>query len=101
MTTSCLTIEERSRKNGSAILQRLVSVGQSEVARELNLSESTVSRMKGGEIDQMAKMLAVLGLKTVPIEMKCFNPKDIDALLTLAKSKLSEIEHTDQLIWEE
>lgn len=91
----------RSRKNVSAILQALASVGQVRVAEAFGLSESTVSRWKDKEIDEMGKLLAVLGLKSVPQDYKCYDPKSIDALLTLAKERMAQIENPDHLTWEE
>jgi cytochrome c biogenesis factor len=75
---------ERSRKNVQVILQALAATGQSEVARAMAVHESTVSRMKDGQIDHFGAMLAHLGLKVVPVGMQCFNPEYVEALQTLA-----------------
>ena len=90
-----------SRKISASILRALASVGQVRVAESLGVSESTVSRWKDKEIDEMGQLLAVLGLKSVPQDYKCYDPKSIDALLTLAKERLAQIEHPDHLVWEE
>jgi|11_taG_2_1085331.scaffolds.fasta_scaffold46163_2 GTP:adenosylcobinamide-phosphate guanylyltransferase len=90
----------RARKFESLILQRLSSVGQCAVAKELDTSESTISRMKkDGDIERFSKLMEVLGLKVVPADMKCFNPKDIDAILHQAKNWLRHVESAEQL-WE-
>lgn len=101
MTTSCATPDERTRKNVAAIFQRLASIGQSELARALNVSEATISRWKSEQAEQCARALTALGLKVVPIEMRCFDPKKIDAILQLAKSHLADIEKSEQLAWDE
>ena len=93
--------DARTRKNLTAILQRLASVGQVALAEALNVSESTVSRWQAEQAERCAQALAVLGLKVVPIEMRCFDPKQIDAILQLAKTQLAKIENTDQLAWDE
>lgn len=91
--------EERARKNQTLILERLASVGQAKLAETLKTSESTISRWKAEQVEQCAKALSALGLKVVPTEARCFDPKHIDAILQLAKLKMSEIEGPDQLVW--
>lgn len=93
--------DERARKNLQAIFQRLSLVGQTNLANALSVSESTISRWKAEQAEQCAKALGALGLKVVPVDMRCFDPKQIDAILQLAKSHLADIEHTDQLAWDE
>ena len=89
---------ERARKNEQAILQRLSSVGQATVAAAVKVDESTISRMKGdGKLTQFAEILAELGLKVVPETMRVFDPKDIDALLHLAKRRMDQIVSAEEL----
>lgn len=90
MATLSVSQTEMSRKIAGTILQRLASVGQSKVAATLEISESTVSRWKDGDIDKMAQTLAVLGLKVVPASQKCFEPQYIEALQMLARQALDE-----------
>lgn len=92
---------ERSRKNESIVLQRLLSVGQANVARELKISESTLSRRKDGDIAEFCTMLAVLGLKVVPTSMKCYRPEDIEPLLALARQRMQTLRSADQLAFED
>lgn len=95
--------ESRARKNLASILKGLGSVGQVTVAEALDQDESTISKMKDKDLPRLAKMLAVLGLKVVPEEMKCFDPDKIGAILHLAKAHLASIENADQLglAWDE
>lgn len=81
-------VAERSRKNESIILRRLASVGQAVVATGLGLHESSVSRMKDGELERLSRLLAILGLKAVPIEMRCYPENEINAIFTLARQSL-------------
>lgn len=101
MAPLCPAPDERSRKNLKAILHGLSSVGQARLAEALGVSESTVSRWKAEQAEQCARALAALGLKVVPIEMRCFDPRKIDAILQLAKSHLADIEKSDQLAWDD
>lgn len=91
----------RARKNLAAIFQRLSEVGQSVVAQRLSVSDATISRWKTEEGELAAKILAELGLKVVPIGLKCFDPAKIGAILQLAKAHLADIEGPEQLSWEE
>lgn len=75
---------ERARKNESAMLQALATMGQNELARAMGVNESTVSRLKDGRIAEMSIALAHLGLKVVPNGMQCFQPEYVEALQTLA-----------------
>jgi len=88
----------RARKNHSTILQRLSSVGQTRVAEALDVSESTVSRIK--ELD-LGKFLAVLGLKAVPVAMQCYEPKQIGAILELARARMAQLDKPSLLEWDE
>lgn len=76
---------ERARKNEAVILQSLAAAGQSTVALAMGVNESTVSRMKGGDIAHAAALLAHCGLKVVPVTAQCFDPDYVDALRELAK----------------
>lgn len=82
------------------ILQRLASVGQANLARELGTSEATISRWKAEQAEQCAAALSILGLKVVPVEFRCYRPDMVQALLTLARDKLDQIEQPEQLAWE-
>ena len=77
-------IAERARKNTSAILRGLASVGQVRVAEHLNLSESTVSRMKDGELDRLGALLAACGLKVVPQDAQTVDQELLRSLSILA-----------------
>lgn len=89
---------ERSRKNHAAILAGLARVGQVNVAAALGVHESKVSKMKSeGDLQQLSTLLAACGLKAVPIEMRCFDPKFVETLLWQAQQYLNRIGGIDQL----
>lgn len=85
MPEGSLSPIERSRKNVQVILQALAGTGQVEAAKAMGVHESTVSRMKADHIDHIGSLLAVIGLKVVPVGMKCFEPSYVEALKTLAE----------------
>ncbi|WKL53103.1 CII family transcriptional regulator [Pseudomonas kielensis] len=99
MSTSPLSQEQtvRARKNNAVLMQRLASVGNAPVALAVGCDEATISRMKPEKFEQFAQILAVLDLKIVPTHMRCFNERDIEAILYQAKRWMEHIQHVDQL----
>lgn len=82
MTSASQEPDERARKNLSVLLRKLSSVGQSTAAAGLGVSEATISRMKSeGDLERFARLLALCGLKCVPLEMRCYPPDQVDWLL--------------------
>ena len=81
-------------------MQRFGSVGQVTVAEALKISEATVSRWKAEEAERCAAILAKLGLKIVPVEARCFDPKQIGAILTLAKERMNQFDNPESLEWD-
>jgi hypothetical protein len=96
-----MPINERARKNEQTILRAVASVGMLPIATQLGVEESTVCRWKEKSIPQLAGMLAVCGLKVVPVTMRCFDPADIDAILHQAHKYMESVRTADQLGWEE
>ena len=90
---------QRTRKNEALILQSMASVGQIELARLMGVSESTVSRLKDGQIATFAHALAHLGLKIIPAGHACFDPSYVDALKTLAEVGIRQ--SAPKLDWEQ
>lgn len=99
MSTEQLSQEQvvRARKNYSVLMQRLASIGNAPVAVAVGCDEATISRMKPEKFQQFADILAVLGLKIVPKEMKCFHERDIETILHQAKRYMEHIQGVDQL----
>ncbi len=93
-------IAENARKNERAILQGLARVSQTKVAELMGASETKVSRFKGADLEEIGALLAACGLKAVPNDMQCFPREKVNALLTLARDHLQQIEHPEQLSWE-
>lgn len=101
MTTESRDPTETTRKGLALIFQRLASVGQATLAERTGLSESTVSRWKSEQAEQCLRILSELGIKIVPAHAKCYEPKQMEAILALAKARLSQIETTEQLQWDQ
>ncbi|MEO6147041.1 MAG: CII family transcriptional regulator [Sulfuriferula sp.] len=92
---------ETARKIESTILRRFASVGQTTVAKAIGGSDTKISRMiSDGDIREFSVMLTALGLKTVPTEMKCYNPKDIEYLLYCQQQYARMLSTPDQLEWD-
>jgi len=101
MAESSPNPEEWARKNERAVLSRLASVGQARIAEQLGVNESTVSRWKDGDITRFCKFLALLGVKVTPIEYKCYDEKTLQAMLTLAQQRMSQLSAVEHLAWED
>lgn len=96
-------LKERSRKNSSMILGAIARTGQQVAADCIGTSVSTVSRWQSSEdtkmgLEQIATLLAAVGLKVVPKDMKCFPAHEVQALFTLAKAHLARAESLDSLL---
>ena len=88
--------DETARKIVKEIFHRLSSVGQVAVAESLSVSEATVSRMKE-QVPQFAGMLSKLGLKVVPVEMRCYDEKTLGSILMLAQQRMAQLQTPQQL----
>jgi hypothetical protein len=91
---------ERSRKNYSVLLQRLASIGGAPVARAMDCDEATISRLKPEKLVYLCDLIAVLDLKVVPTDARCFRERDIAAYLHMAKLHMEQIEGVHQLEWD-
>jgi hypothetical protein len=100
MPTLSPSITENARKNERVILQAFARVSQARIAEQMGVNDSTVSRFKDGGLEHAAALLAACGLKVVPVEMQCFPREKVNALLTLARDHLQQIEHPEQLLWD-
>lgn len=100
MTALSAELDAAARRNERLILQALASAGIGPAAKAADVDESTVTRWKEKDIPRFCRMLSALGIKCVPRALKCYEPRQMDAILQLAKAHLSEIEGTEQLEWE-
>lgn len=94
------TVAERARKFHALALQRMATLGQRQVAEELRVSEATMSRFVSADLERASHVLAILGLKVVPAEMKCYPKDQIDAIFTLARASMNRVADVEQLSFE-
>ena len=85
MPELCAVDASRSRKIQTLILQRLASAGQVHVGTAIDKSESWVSRFASEQLKSCADLLTALGLKVVPVELRCYDPAHIDHLQYFAQ----------------
>ena len=85
------TQTERSRKIESAILRAIAEVGQSEIAKLINVSESTVSRRKDEWTGEVAEFLAASNLKVVPVSHFYVDPKKLEAMMLLFEGAVKKL----------
>jgi hypothetical protein len=90
---------ESARKIESSLLQRLSSVGQVSVAKTMDVSESTVSRLKDGQIAVVSQLLAALGLKLVPNDFKVVDPVRAQAMYTLYEAAINRMSNPAELLF--
>ncbi len=90
-----------ARKNRAVVMQALARAGQKAVALAIGKDLSTVSRWQGAPMEEMVMILAALDLKVVPITMRCFDEKTVEALLHGHRQWLASIEHPSQLAFED
>lgn len=100
MSQSSTPLTELARKNERAVLQAFSRISQARIAEQMGASDSTVSRLKDGQLEQFCLLLAACGLKAIPTEMQCFSRDKVHALLTLARDHLVQMEHPEELTWE-
>jgi hypothetical protein len=89
-----------ARKSLHFILQGVTSVGNGPISIAVGCDEATICRMRPEKFEQFAQILAFLGLKIVPSEMRCFNEKDVAAYMHMASRYMEFINGVDQLVEE-
>lgn len=101
MSASSPTPTERARKAHVTILRALQEPGrQVALATAMGISESTVSRFKSDQLEQLCTLLAHLGLKVVPTEYQCVDQKTFAAFQILWERAMSQTSAA-KLIFEE
>lgn len=93
--------QEKANKFQSLVLKHVMSTGQNTIAELLATSETTVSRFVSAELERACKVLAVLDLKIVPTTMKCYPSDQIDAIFSLAKARMEEMDSAEKLSFED
>lgn len=89
-----------SRKIERMILHSLAEHGQSAVATAIGVSESTVSRLKDGNLETFSKVLAALDLKVVPTSYRSIDPDRMRAFCTLFEAAMTRSDSLEHLLLE-
>lgn len=92
-------VTDMSRKIERTVLQALAEHGQARAAGLMGVSESAVSRMKDGQLELVAKLLASVGLKVVPAKYKCLDPVKAQAMVTLYEAAMARITNPIELLF--
>lgn len=100
MDTSSPTPQERARKYVGLVMQRLAG-SQDAIAATMGVSGSTISRLKSDHIETFCAVLAHAGLKVVPVEMRCYPEDRMQAILTLARERLDQINSASEMAVDE
>lgn len=101
MITSSPSIVDRSRNIVSTVLQRLAGGNQAAIAAAIGASESMVSRFKSEPLEQAASILAAAGLKVVPVEYQCVDPRKAEAMGILLNAAIEKAGNPAALLWDE
>ena len=93
MTEACSLVVETARKSLTFALQGLSEPGtQSAIAKAMQTSEATVSRLKTEHLQPIIEMLALSGMKVVKATDKTINEERLRAIAVLAHYALSSEE---------
>ena len=89
-----------SRKIERLILHALAEHGQSAIAAAIGTSESTISRLKDGNLEAFSKVLAALDLKVVPTTSRSIDPDRMRAFCTLFEAAMTRPDSLEHLLLE-
>ncbi|MFG5779893.1 CII family transcriptional regulator [Comamonas sp. J-3] len=84
-------VRESARKIETALRNALADMGQARVADKMNVSESTVSRMKDADIEKFALFVAALNCSVVGKEQRVISASDLQVLKHLAARGLPHV----------
>mgnify|MGYP000214462055 CR=1 FL=1 len=84
------------------VLQRVQrDATQAAIAATMGVSDSTISRLLSDHLDKLALVLAHAGLKVVPTEYQCVDPRTAQAMATLYEAALRKVGNHVELLWDE
>lgn len=92
-----------SRNMQSQIMQGIAKTMPTVVADGIGVDTSTISRWQedGKAIESVCKLMAIIGLKVVPMDMQCYNPAKVEILWALAKDNLVKSQQVDDFFHED
>lgn len=92
-----------SRNMQSQILQGIKNNVQEDVADCMGVASSTVTHWKEKDkaIETVCNLMAIIGLKVVPMDMQCYNSAKVEILWALAKDNLVKSQQVDDFFHED
>jgi len=92
---------DRARKNARILGRHVAEVGIIETANFAGIGKSTIAAWFNENRDAMGRALAYMGLKVVPANMRCYDPAEIEAILTLARQSVARMRSADDLTFDD
>ncbi len=84
-------VRESARKIETRMRNALAEMGQARVADKMNVSESTISRMKSDDIEKIALFIAALNCNLVSPDQCVISTADLRSLKHLAARGLPHV----------
>lgn len=83
-------------------MQKLQEHTQGEIAHALGLKDCSLSRLKTTHLEEVIKLLALLGIKLVPAELKCYRPDLIEVLFQAVRRQMIAAKSADEVLnWDD
>lgn len=98
MSESSAYYDERARKIHTTILNHLSDVSQVAVCDVTKIDQGVLSKIKNYQLESLSKILAACGLKVVPVEYHCIDPKKAQAMVTLYEAAMEKV-NAVELLW--
>ena len=84
-------VRESARKIETTLRNQLAEMGQARVADKMNVSESTISRMKDADIEKFALFIAAINCNIVGKDQRVVSASDLQVLKHLAARGLPHV----------
>ena len=91
MTEVSPDVRESARKIETTLRNALAEMGQARVADKMNVSESTISRMKDADIEKFALFIAAINCNIVGKDQRVVSASDLQVLKHLAARGLPHV----------
>ena len=91
MTEVSPDVRESARKTETTLRNALAEMGQARVADKMNVSESTISRMKDADIEKFALFIAAINCNIVGKDQRVVSASDLQVLKHLAARGLPHV----------
>lgn len=102
MNKLSIELSARARNEASRVVRALASCNQGQIAEQLGLDPSTLSRMKNDkktngltEIENCLVLLDILGYKTVNKKYRMIREEKLNALFVMAKAWMESKQSVD------